>query len=169
MSRRRPLADIKTMNALFPAAEREAIAMGESEPGPEHLILAALDLPDGSAARAFLRIGADPLGFEKAVASQHEQALRSVGIAAPDEDLSDSIPVSIKRRGLFRSKGSAQQVFGRVVKLVRKERSQLYGAYIVMVASEMEAGTVVGALGHMGVEPLALAAAARQELDTLND
>lgn len=76
MSPRRPFADIKTMSTLFPAAERAALAMGESEPGAEHLILAALDLPDGSAARAFERVGADPLGFREAVAAQHEQALR---------------------------------------------------------------------------------------------
>lgn len=168
MSPRRPFADIKTMSTLFPAAERAALAMGESEPGAEHLILAALDLPDGSAARAFTRVGADPLGFREAVAAQHEQALRSVGIAAPDELLSDRIPRPDKRKGVFRSKGSAQQVFRRVVKLVRKEKSQLYGAYIVMVAAETEAGTVVRALEHMGVDPGALALAARQEIVALN-
>ncbi|MCH7670389.1 MAG: hypothetical protein IIC71_14490 [Acidobacteria bacterium] len=164
MSPRYSFADIKNMNILFPAAEREALAMGEPEPGAEHLVLAAL----GSAASAFARVGANPLGFREAVAAQHEHALCSVGIAVPDELLSDRIPRPNKRKGVFRSKGSAQQVFRRAVKLVQKEKSQLYGAYIVMVAAEMEAGTVVRALEHMTVEPGALALAARQKIDALN-
>ena len=156
------------MNALFPTAEHEALAMGESEPGAEHLVLAALELPDGSAARAFRRVGADPLSFREAVVGQHEQALRSVGIAAPDELLSDSIRHPDKRKGVFQSKGSTQQVFQRVVDLVREEKSQLHGAYIVMVAAEMGAGTVVRSLEYMGVDPDVLAHAARQEIDALN-
>ncbi len=168
MSPRRPFADIATMNTLFPAAESEALAMGESEPGAEHLVIAALGLPDGSAARAFERVGADPDDFKKAVAAQHDEALRSVGIAVPDQLASEGVRPPTKRRGVFRSKGSSQQVFRRVVKLVRKEKSQIYGAYIVMVAAEMNEGTVVRALEHMGIAPAALALAARQELDALD-
>jgi hypothetical protein len=55
-----------------------------------------------------------------------------------------------------------------VVPLVRKERSQLYGAYFVLAAAETEHGTTARALRHMNVDLTALAAAARSEIDALN-
>ena len=45
---RRARADLTTMNALFPAAERIAHGDGIDQPGAEHLLLAALDLDDGA-------------------------------------------------------------------------------------------------------------------------
>ncbi|MGZ8476106.1 MAG: Clp protease N-terminal domain-containing protein, partial [Candidatus Limnocylindria bacterium] len=47
---------MRTIKKLLTDAEVEARAMGEAEPGAEHLLLAALDLPDGSARRAFERL-----------------------------------------------------------------------------------------------------------------
>ena len=46
---RRARADLTTMNALFPAAERIARDDGIDQPGAEHLLLAAIDLDDGIA------------------------------------------------------------------------------------------------------------------------
>ena len=156
------------MNLLLPAAETIAHQMGEPEPGAEHLVLAALDLPDGSARRAFVRAGADPDRFRDALSAQHADALRSIGIDAPDDQLDGHIPAPARPSGPLRSRGSLHKVFRRVVKLVRKERSQLYGAYVVLVASETDTGTVARALSHMQVEPNRLAAAARDELNILN-
>ena len=48
---------------------------------------------------------------------------------------------------------------------MRKERSQLYGAYFVLVAAETEHGTTARALRQMGLDPVALAAAARAEVE----
>ncbi len=168
MSPRKPLQDIKIMNQLFPAAEAEALAMGEAEPGAEHLVLAALDLPDGSARRAFARLGSDPGKLRAAIAAQHRDTLESIGIAASDEDLEDKLPSPTPSRGPFRSKGSVQKVFKQVVKLVKKDKSQLYGAYVVLVAGQLEAGTFVRALAAMGVDAAELVAAARTELDIVN-
>ncbi len=56
---KRKLDDMRTIKALAEAAERHANAAGEREPGPEHFLLAAFDLPDGLARRAFARLGAE--------------------------------------------------------------------------------------------------------------
>lgn len=87
---RKPLDDIRTMNTLFPRAEAIAHEMGESEPAAEHLLLAALELPDGSARRAFEGVGADPDRFRTALEEHHGAALRAVGVESPE--LGSKIP-----------------------------------------------------------------------------
>ena len=164
---RRPFRDMRTMKALFDSAEASALQAGEPKPGAEYLVLAALDLPDGSARRAFERIGANPDQFRSAIAGQHAAALRAVGIESIDDSLDGQIPAPSPPRGPLRTAPSAQKVFRKVVKLVRKEKSELYGAYIVLVAAQAEHGTTARALRHMGVDPEALGAAARTELDAL--
>ncbi len=80
------------MNRLFTAAEKEAALVGEADYGTEHLILAAFDLPDGSAARAFKRVGVDPRAFRKAINDQHTEALRAIGIAPDDGRIDGPLP-----------------------------------------------------------------------------
>ncbi|MFW2382349.1 MAG: Clp protease N-terminal domain-containing protein [Acidimicrobiales bacterium] len=156
------------MNTLFTAAEKEAALVGEAEYGTEHLVLAAFDLPDGSAARAFKRVGVDPHAFRKAINDQHAEALRAIGIAPEDGRIDSQLPEPPDPKGPMKSKGSSQNVFKKVVKLVKKEKSQLYGAYIILVAAEAEAGSTARALETLGVHRKDLAAAARIELDALN-
>ena len=83
MRRKNRMYDIRFMQSLFPAAEAEAAAVGEREPGAEHLILASLEFQEGSARRVFERVGVDPDRFRDAVVAQYAAALRSIGI---DED-----------------------------------------------------------------------------------
>jgi ATP-dependent Clp protease ATP-binding subunit ClpA len=163
---RRRLADMRTMKELFTLAEAEAQRAGESEPGAEHLLLAAVDLPDGSARRAFDRVGIDPEALRDAIAGQHDDALRSVGVEATGEGI--AVPPAAPPRGPYHSKGSAQTLFQRVTELVRSERSPLYGAWFVLAATESEHGTTARALRRLGIEPDDLAAAARAELDALH-
>ena len=168
MSRKKPTQDIRTMNALFTAAEKEATLVGEAEYGTEHLILAAVDLPDGSAARAFKRVGVDPHAFRNAIKDQRTEALRAIGIAPEDGKIDGRLPEPTDPKGPMQSKGSTQNVFKKVVKLVKKEKSQLYGAYILLVAADAETGSTARALETLGVHRDDLAAAARIELDALN-
>lgn len=163
---RRRIADMRTMKELFTLAEAEAQRAGEAEPGAEHLILAALELPDGSARRAFDRVGVVPGALRDAIASQHEDALRSVGVETTGQGL--DAPRAAPPRGPYRSKGSAQTLFQRVTALVRSERSQLYGAWFLLAATENEHGTTARSLRRLGVEPDDLARAARAELDALH-
>lgn len=44
--------DMRTIKRLLTEAEAEARSGGDQSPGPEHLLLAATTLPDGTAARA---------------------------------------------------------------------------------------------------------------------
>ena len=168
MQRRNRIGDIRTVNALFTSSEHIALEAGEPMPGPEHLVMAALDLPDRSARRVFETLGVDPDTFRDAVEAQHTAALEAAGIGGSADLAGHLPPPPSKPRGLFRTTGAAETVFKRVVKLVRKEKSQLYGAYVLLVASQAEHGTVPRALREMGLEPAAVATAARSELDGLN-
>jgi hypothetical protein len=59
-------------------------------------------------------------------------------------------------------------VFPEVVELVKRDKSRLCGAYILLAASQMQFGTTARALAAMGVDRDELAAAARAEVDALD-
>ena len=169
MNRRHRMYDIRFMQSLFPAAEAEAAAMGEKEPGAEHLILASLEFQEGSARRVFERVDADPDQFRTAVAAQNAPALESIGIEDDAASIDNRLPPPADRpSGVYRNAPSARQVFPEVVKLVKRDESRLCGAYILLVASQMEFGTTARALATMRIDQDELAAAAQAEVDALN-
>jgi ATP-dependent Clp protease ATP-binding subunit ClpA len=159
MSLRSPLRDMRTIKQLLESAERHAHAAGEPEPGPEHLLLAALDLPDGGARRAFLRVGADADGLTTAVEAHHAEALASVGIAAAGPAVVAAPPA----RGPYRSTGAAQEVFQAAGRLARERRTPLGGAHVVETVAAAEHGTAAAALARLGVDRAELIDAARAE------
>ncbi len=53
------LRDMRTISQLLGDAERIAREMGEEEPSAEHLLISAIRLRDGSAARVLGRFGID--------------------------------------------------------------------------------------------------------------
>ena len=153
-----------TIKQLLEGAERLAQQSGESLPGAEHLLLSALALPDGTARRAFERLGVDPAGLPSAIAAQHDDALRAVGIGVDAKDLGTPAP---EARGFYLSTPSAQTAFKRAVELSGKPKPRrLRSAHVVLALTEMEHGTVARALKRMGVDRRRLADAARQELAT---
>lgn len=159
----RQVNEYRTIRALLGGAERLAHRAGETEPGAEHLLLAALALPDGTARRAFERLGADPDGLPAAIEGQHVDALHAVGIDPGDAGRAAS--PAPPARGPYRSSPSAQVAFRRAVELSAVPAPRrLQGAHVVAAVAEMEHGTVPRALRRMGVEPERLAAAARQEV-----
>ena len=82
----------RTIKTLCFGAEKLANANGQKEPGVEHFVLAALELPDGTARKAFERIHADPNSFRTAIAQQYEDALQNFGIALPhDETITNEV------------------------------------------------------------------------------
>ena len=150
-----------TIKQLLEGAERLAQQSGESLPGAE-LLLSALTLPDGTARRAFERLGVDPDGLPSAIAAQHDDALRAVGIEVDAKGLDAPAP---EARGVYLSTPSAQTTFKRAVELSGKPKPRrLRGAHVVLAVTEMERGTVARALSRMGVDREELAAAARDEL-----
>lgn len=165
MKLKNPIKDTRTIKALLLGAEDEARAAGESQPGAEHLLLSALELPEGSARRAFERAGADPGELRPAIERQHADALRAIGIEPPIDDAqSADRPEGERGEGVYRSKAPLQSAFQAAGQLARDEGASLRGAHVVIAVAEMGHGTAPRALRAMGVEREALAAAAREEL-----
>ncbi len=165
---RSPVTDMRIMNELFPAAEAAAQADGASLAGAEYLLVAALELEDGTGRRAFERVGANPDDFGTALREQHAEALEGIGLQSIDDELLDRhLPPAAAPIDPVKTAPSARKMFRSIVKKVRKERSQLYSAYFVLAAAEAEHGTTIRAIRHMGVDPAALADAARTEIQLL--
>jgi hypothetical protein len=166
MSFIRPIREFRTIRQLLEGAERVAHDSGEELPGAEHLLMAALALPDGTATGAFGRLGVDPEGLPGAIRSQHADALRAVGID-PGEAGPLEVPVP-DGRGVFRATPAGQAAFRRAVELSGTSKPRrLLGAHVVVAVCEMEHGTVARSLRHLGVDREELAAAARVELDRI--
>lgn len=155
---KRRLADMATIKTLCMAAERHANAEGRQQPGAEHFILAALELPDGSAAAAFRRLQADPAAFRAAIERQYEDALSGVGGGAA---LPDAVPVTADG-GVYRA-GASGQALLQALAAQDKADQPLLGAHVLLAASAAQQGVAARALRAMGITPDALAHAARQE------
>lgn len=154
--------EFHTIRQLLEGAERMAQESGEAHPGAEHLLLSALALPDGTARRAFERLGANPDNLQSAIAAQHADALRAVGI---ERDPIEAVLPAPGARGVFLSTPSAQTAFRRAVELSKHPKPRrLLGAHVVAAVAEMERGTVARTLRRMGLDRQQLAAAARDEL-----
>lgn len=167
---RRPTKDIGIMTRLFTAAEHIALADGLDSVGAEHLLLAALDLDnDDSARRALETIGADPDHLAAAVRAQHTTALEAVGVTPlPDRSLDRHLPEPTEPGRPLKTGASAQKLFRKVVKQVRSDRSQLYGAYFVLFAAREAHGSAIRAIQHLDIDPVALEASAQNEIDERN-
>ena len=158
--------DMRTIKQLLTRAEAEARSGGERTPGPEHLLLAATTLPDGSATRALERVGVAPERLRPAIEEAHASALGVVGI----EVARDSGGVSGLRgpaTGAFFASPRAQQVFQEAVALSKSGRPQgLRGAHVVEAICDVEHGTAPRALAALGVDRDRLRDAARAETGT---
>lgn len=158
----RVLREARTVRALLEGAERHAHLAGESLPGAEHLLLAALDLPDGTARLAFQRAGADPAALAAAIERQHLEALASIGVVAPGDLPAEPVPTP---GGPFRATPTAQAAFRRAYDLsAAPSPRRLLGAHVVVAVAESGEGTAVRSLRAVGVEPHVLASAARDVL-----
>lgn len=159
---RRKLDDVRTMRVLLPRAEELAQLDGRSEPGAEDLLLAALELPDGSAGRVLGLVGRTPEDVRRAVAAQHEDALRALGVGpgvAPDD-----LPPPVPGHGPYRSTAAAQRLFRSAADGARASGTGLRGAWFLVAAAELEHGTLSRALDRLGVDRAELVAAARAVL-----
>lgn len=155
------LRDMRTIKLLCEAAERHARTAGQPQPGEEHFLLAALDLPEDSARRAFSNAGLDPERFAAAIDDQYRAALAQAGIAAPVIE-----PVALPQaRGLYRAQPSGQALMQRLPALREEMKGlPLLGAHVVLAASAAQHGVTARALEHMGGTPAELAAGARKAL-----
>ena len=78
---------------LIPGADEQANIMGEEKPSAEHFVLSALCLEDGTAKRAFNKLGIDSKKFQNAIKAQYDEALSSVGISERIKNISSALEV----------------------------------------------------------------------------
>lgn len=165
---KRRIDDMKTVAALCRDAEAYALAEGQEQPGSEHFLLAALDLPDGSARQVFTRVGADPNELKSAVKKQYVQALAHVGISESDvaEALHDSAP--LQRRPLPPpARASSIELLKRLAnKDGLPKNVALSGALVVAAIAKEQHSVAARALRTMQIDPTRLAEAALAELST---
>lgn len=166
MGIRHALDDVRFMRALFPATEQEAAALGDEQPGPEHLLLGALSLPDDSTARdALASLHVTPQDVRAAIGRVHADALTAVDVAT-DAGLATSSSAGGRRlEGPYRSTGLGQEVFRRAVALSKEDTpAVLRAAHVVLAVAEQEHGTVARVLAAVGIDRRALTVAARTAL-----
>lgn len=157
--------NMRTIKQLLTPAEAEARSGGEETPGPEHLLLSATALSDGTAARALQRVGVDPQQLRTAIEETHARALATVGIEA-EHGADGGSGLHGPATGVFRSTPQAQQVFQDAVAQSKSAKpSVLKGAHVVAAITRLEHGTAARALTALGVDRDRLREAADAELD----
>lgn len=156
------MRDIRTVSALLTLAEQESLAAGLLDPGAEHLVLASLELPDGTARAAFAVLGHTADGLRGALADNAADALAAVGvIGAPPMATSGPEPESPARHGAYRSKGSLQDLLTATRHVANSRHESLTSAHVLIAAADVTDGTLARALARLGVEPAALSVAAQ--------
>lgn len=154
------LRSMETIQSLCTLAEQHALRDQQRQPGAEHFLLAACDLPDGTAQAAFESIGADPFALRAAIDRQYEDALRSIGIDPRGEQLRDSEqPPLPAPAGLYDASASGKQLM-QALASERLTHAPLLGAHVVMAVADMEHGVAARALRALGIDRRALKSAA---------
>ena len=162
------LDDMRTIKQLLTDAERISRLMGQEEPGAEHLLLSAIELPDGSAGRALATLGVDAAGIRAALRDEQADALVAAGMPRDRaEAMSDPTPLGAAAAPILYGAGpSAREVFQEAGRLARASRQRLAGAHVVAAVAGLERGTLPRALERLGVDPQRLAEAAYAEMAT---
>lgn len=160
------LDDMRTIKQLLTDAERIAREMGEEEPGTEHLLLSAIGLPDGSAARVLGSLGVDADAIRTALRAEQADALVAAGVPRETaEAMADPDPLGPAGAPLLYGAGpSAREVFQEAGKLARSSKQRLAGAHVVAAVAGLERGTLPRVLDRLGVDRARLADAAHAEL-----
>lgn len=156
------IRDMRTISALFQAADKHAHQNGEDMSGAEHFLLAAIDLPDGTARQTFRHLGVEQDALRAAIAHQYNAALQGVGLDT--SHIGDFEPVTSNR--IFnKSKPSVQNL----MKTLADQRSHdkdtpLLSAHVLLAVASMKQGVAARALRIMGIDQDVLHAAAENEI-----
>lgn len=148
--------DIRLIADLLTRAESEALAIGDPQPGAEHLLIASLLLDDDSARSA---LGRDVAAVRDALTAVHATALAAAAVV--DASAPSALPPA---RGLYRSEVSTRDVFARAKALARRSPSGLRAAHVLCAIAEREHGTAARVLEQLGIDRGALIAAATDEV-----
>lgn len=149
------LNDMGTIKLLCEGAEAHALQDKQREPGAEHFLLAALDLPDGTARLAFERAEVGPDALKSAIERQYGDALRSDGLAT-DAPRDTSMSAN---SGSYHAAPSGQEIM-QALAATRKGHGPLLGAHVVGIVADMSHGVAARALRALGVDSANLKSAA---------
>ena len=144
--------NMQTIRQVCELAERRAIEAGEDRPGAEHFVLAATDLPDGTAREAMQRLGMSPKDFEKAIKDCELDALSALGIDASTAQL--HVPDGSPHK-LYDAQPSGQDLMQRLSRN-SQTHAPLLGSHVISAATEMTEGTVARGLKRLQVDPVRL-------------
>ncbi len=160
------IRDMKTITALCNAAEKCAHDSGEESPGEEHWLVASIGLSDGTARRAFERIGADPDELLAAISRQHNEALGNIGFDVTKGGIDDIKPeIKSSKWKPSDPKPSVLPMLKQLNKRAKQNKNMpLLGAHIVGVIAKKEQGIAARALRVMGIDQQALVASTEKEV-----
>jgi len=159
------LRDMNCLKNTGLKAEEIAHEMGEDLVGAEHWLLAALDLPDGTAGLAFERIGADASGLRAAIEQQYDDALRELGIQTEALNIPEHLGAANRKKKpiIFQAQASTNALFARFAEEIKNnKKSPFMGATVVQAAGRLTKGTLPRALHTMGIDGDMLSAAAAE-------
>lgn len=160
------LKDMGTIKTLCEAAERIANAEHQASPGAEHFVLAALELPDGSAARVFGRLGISTDAFREALRDGHRAALKAAGVSA--EQIAGSerdVPPLRRPAELYNAAPSGEAVLKGLAALRKRGvTGPLVGAHVLEVVSAMQHGPSAQAFARLGRDAPTVMAAIQSEM-----
>ncbi len=155
-------ADVRTIAKLCLEAEQQGLRGGQREPAAEHFLLAAFDLPDGSAASVLRDFGVDRSMLVSAIEGQYADALGHADVS-PDSSLNDgtiddSMP---EARGLYEAAASGKAVIQALSKLPRVGRRPLRSADILIALASLHHGIVPRVFRRLGLDLDQVAQAAK--------
>ncbi len=160
------LKDMGTIKTLCEAAERVANEEQQKAPGAEHFVLAALELPDGSAGRVFAKLGVSATAFREAVREQHRAALRMAGVAEADIAASErDVPPLPRPDEIYNAAPSGEAVIKGLAALRKRGiTGPLAGVHVLEVVWAMQHGSTVRALRLLGRDQATVMAAIESEM-----
>ncbi|MBT9492597.1 MAG: peptidase [Paucibacter sp.] len=155
--------DTKTIARLCTEAEQCARAAGRVKPGSEHFVLAALRLPEPSAAQAFNRLGLDAETFSQAIAAQFSQALEAVGVlVTPSAQAGSGSAARVAPApALYEAEASGQALLQRLAESRKlREARGLLGADVLLASAQEEHSIASRAFASLGISKQRLTEAA---------
>lgn len=156
--------DMQTLAGLLGASVERAGADGESHAGAHHLLLAALEMEDGTARQVFARLGTDAEQVIAALGEHDSVALRSLGL--PDElaDL-DTKKASVGRQGKTDATYEAAMKNVYAIHNERGDYRPLIGAHVVGGVAEIDRGVSARVFDALNLDRTRVIEAARLVAD----
>lgn len=154
------LDDMRTIKRLCEGAEAYALMDQQREPGAEHFLLAAFDLPDGTARLAFEQAGIASDALRVAIERQYVDALASIGLKAA---IPTDTPMPV-HPGIYHTAASGREIVQELA-ATRKDHSPLLGAHVVALVAGMSHGVAARALRALGADAIMLKSAAEAIAD----